>query len=99
MFPAVAPLSSAMTALASVLEMVTLVVAVLTTFQLASTALTTMLLVMAVPAAWEFGVPILPVPVPGVLVSPGNRSWSLATAPALTVMEGVVLALLLPSAA
>src|SRR5436309_2894744 len=40
MLPAVPPLSSAMVALASVVVMVTLGVAVLTTFQLASTALT-----------------------------------------------------------
>ena len=50
MFPAVVLLSSAMDALLSELVMVTLGVAVLTTFQLASTALTTTALLMAVPA-------------------------------------------------
>src|ERR1043166_83498 len=50
MLPGVAPLSSAMVALLSELVMVTLVVAVVITFQLASTAFTMMPLVMAVPA-------------------------------------------------
>src|SRR6266568_3631950 len=48
--PAVAPLSLAIVALASELVMVTLFVALLTRFQLASTALTTMPFTMAVPA-------------------------------------------------
>src|SRR5207249_5880707 len=48
--PAVTPLSSAIVALASEVVMVTLGVAPLTTFQLASTALTTIPLVIAVPA-------------------------------------------------
>ena len=48
--PAVAPLSSLITALPSELVMVMLVVAVLTTFQLASTALTTTELTSAAPA-------------------------------------------------
>src|SRR5260370_14991300 len=65
MFPAVAPLSSLMVALASELVIVTLGVAVGTTFQLASTALTTTALLMAVPATWPEGAPILPVAVPG----------------------------------
>src|SRR5881392_2029270 len=43
------------------------------------------------------GVPVLPVPVPGAAVSPGNRICSLATAPALTVMAGLVLAVFVPS--
>ena len=51
MFPAVAPLSSVMAALVSVLPMATLGVALLTTFQLASTALTTIPLAIAAPAA------------------------------------------------
>ena len=50
MFPAVPPLSSGMVALESELVIVTFVVAVLTTFQLASTALTTIPLAIAVPA-------------------------------------------------
>src|SRR6185503_15402461 len=54
-FPAVAPLSSAMVALASELVIVTLGVAVVTTFQLASTALTTIPLAIAVPAVRAVG--------------------------------------------
>ena len=50
MFPAVAPLSSTIVALLSELVRVTFGVAVLATFQLASTALTTTALLMAVPA-------------------------------------------------
>ena len=50
MFPAVPPLSSAMVAFESELVIVTLVVAVLTRFQFASTALTTIPLAIAVPA-------------------------------------------------
>ena len=49
MFPAVAPLSSAIVALASEEVIATLGVAVLTTFQLASTALTTIPLAIALP--------------------------------------------------
>src|SRR5436309_5184817 len=37
--------------------------------------------------------------VPGAVSSPGTKSWSLATVPALTVIEGLVLAVLLPSEA
>ncbi len=44
----------------------------LTTFQLASTALSVML--KAVPAVWAVGVPVLPVVVPGAAVSPGTKS-------------------------
>src|SRR5947207_836153 len=73
-FPAVAPLSSAIVALASELVIVTLVVAVLTTFQLASTALTTIPLAIAVPAVCAVGVAaVLPVAVPGAATSPGNK--------------------------
>src|SRR5439155_14432070 len=70
MFPAVPPLSSAMVALESELVIVTFVVAVLTTFQLASTALTTIPLAIAVPAVCAVGVPVLLVAVAGAAVSP-----------------------------
>src|SRR3989442_1417376 len=91
--PAVAPLSSAMAALLSVLLIVTLVVAVLTTFQLASTALTTIPLAIAVPAVCAVGVAaVLPVEVPGAATSPGNRICSFVTAPAFTVTLPLVLA-------
>src|SRR5438034_635177 len=90
--PAVGPLSSAMAALASEVVIVTLGVAVLTRFQLASTALTTMALVIAVPAVWAVGVAaVLPVAVPGAATSPGIRICSLVTAPALTVTLALVL--------
>src|SRR5437016_9133752 len=98
MLPAVRPLSSVMAALVSVLPIVTLGVALLTKFQLASTALTTIPLAIAVPAVCAVGVaPVLPVAVPGAAVSPGSRICSLVTAPALTVIGGLVLAALLPS--
>src|SRR5213078_2342809 len=97
-FPAVAPLSSAIVALASELVIVTLVVAVLTTFQFASTALTTIPLAIAVPAVCAVGVAaVLPVAVPGAATSPGSRICSLVTAPGLTVMGGLVLEVLAPS--
>src|SRR5436190_17874880 len=67
----------------------------LTRFQLASTALTVTL--KAVPALCAVGVPVLPEVVPGAAVSPGTSSCSFTNAPALTVMDGLVLALLLPS--
>src|SRR5439155_361378 len=96
-FPVVAPLSSAITALPSELVMVTLVVAVLTTFQLASTALITMPLGIGVPEYWSDGVPILPVAVPGAVVYPGTKIWNFTKAPVLTEMAGLVLAVLVPS--
>src|SRR2546428_13844779 len=55
-------------ALAS-LDVIPTVSLVLTTFQLASTALTATL--KAVPAVWPDGVPALPLAVPGAAVSPG----------------------------
>src|SRR5207237_3082957 len=69
---------------------------VLTKFQLASTALT--VTVKGVPAVWAVGVPVLPVPVPGAAVSPDTRSCSFVNAPAFTVIDGLVLAVLVPSA-
>src|SRR6266566_1177802 len=71
--------------LASELVIVTLGVALLTTFQLASTALTTMPLAMAVPAVWALGVPILPLVVPGAAASPGSNTCSFVTGPGMTV--------------
>src|SRR5439155_14061100 len=68
---------------------------VLTRFQFTSTALTVTL--KGVPAACALGVPALPLIVPGMAVSPGTNNWSLVKAPALTVIKGVVLALLVPS--
>ena len=88
--PAVAPLSSAILALLSEVVIVTLGEALLTRFQLASTALTTIPLAMAVPAVCSVGVPVLPVAVPGMAVSPGSSSCSLVTGPGLTVMAGLV---------
>src|SRR6266542_831370 len=67
-------------------------VTVVTRFQFASTALTVTL--KAVPAFWAVGVPVLPVAVPGAAVSPGTSSCSFTKAPVLTVMEGLVLAIL-----
>ena len=64
-------------------------VALVTTFQFASTALTVTL--NAVPAVRVVGVPVLPVAVPGVAVSPGARSCNLAKVPGLTMIEGLVL--------
>src|SRR5437870_9227045 len=91
-FPAVAPLSSAIAALPSELVMITLVplCGMVTTFQLASTALTTTALSKAVPAVCAVGAPVLPSVVPGAADSPGNKICSLVTAPALTVRDGLV---------
>src|SRR5438477_3391729 len=73
--------------------MVTLGTALGTMFQLASTALTTMALVIAVPAVWAVGVAaVLPVAVPGAATSPGSKICSLVTAPAFTVTLALVLA-------
>ena len=65
----------------------TVSVDVLTRFQLASTALTVTL--KPVPAVWAVGVPVLPAVEPGAAVSPGNRTCSFASAPTLTVMDGL----------
>ena len=73
----------------------TVSVPVLTTFQLASTALAVTL--NAVPAVRAVGVPVLPLPVPGAAVSPGNKSCNFTKAAALTVIELLVLAVLLGS--
>ena len=77
------------------LEVTATVSLVFTTFQLASTALTVTL--NAAPAVWGDGVPVLPLAVPGAAVSPGASNCNFTNAPALTVIEGLVLAVLLPS--
>src|SRR5205085_1052425 len=66
-----------------------------TGFQLASTALT--VTVNEEPAVRALGLPVLPVALPGSAVSPGIKSWSLAKAPALTVVDGEVFAVFEPS--
>src|SRR5947199_77000 len=76
----------------------TVSVTVVTTFQAASTAFT--VTVNAAPADRAVGVPVLPLPllaVPGAAVSPGTRSCSFVNAPRFTVIDGLVLAVLLPS--
>ncbi len=67
-------------------------VALVTAFQLASTPLTVTL--KAVPTVWAVGVPVLPLAVPGVALSPGTRSCSFVSAPALTGMAELVLAVI-----
>src|SRR2546422_2434935 len=76
--------SAGKVALASVEAISTVSVMVLTTFQKLSTALTVML--KAVAAVLEVGVPVLPLAVPGAALSPGTSSWSLAKAAGLTTM-------------
>src|SRR5437867_9795259 len=83
------------TALASLVVMPTVSVTVLTTFHLSSTALTVTL--KAVPAVCAAGVPVLPLAVPGAALSPGASSCNLVKAPTLTLMAGLVLAVLVPS--
>ena len=51
------------------------------------------------PDVWAVGVPVLPEAVPGAALSPGTSNCSLARAPALTGVEGLVLAVLVPSVA
>src|SRR5207249_1358451 len=69
-------------ALASLEVIPTVSVMVLTTFQKLSTALAVML--KAVPAVLEVGVPVLPLALPGAAVSPGTSNWSFAKAAGLT---------------
>src|SRR6266478_9535964 len=73
----------------------TVSLAVLTTFQFASTALTVTL--KGVPAERDVGVPVLPLAVPGAAVSPGTNNCSFANAPALTVTGELVFAVFVPS--
>src|SRR5437773_2618158 len=93
--PATSAALAGRTAFASEEVIPTVSVMVVTGFQLASTALTVTL--NGVPEVCAVGVPVLPVAVPGAAVSPGTSTCSFAKAPALTVMDGLVLALLLPS--
>src|SRR5438876_11933760 len=72
--------------------MPTVSVTFVTTFQLASTALTVRL--KAVPAVVAPGVPVLPLAVPGEAVSPGTSNCSLVNDPAATAMEGERLAVM-----
>src|SRR5947209_7618304 len=74
-----------------------MVLLVLIGFQLASTALTVTL--NAVPAVCAVAVPVLPEPVPAAAISPGASNCSLARAPALTVIAGLVFAALVGSVA
>src|SRR5438132_6058634 len=71
------------------LEVIPTVSVLLTTFQLASTALTVTL--KAVPAVRAVAVPVLPVAVPGAAVSPGTGNCNLTNAPAATVSSWVAL--------
>src|SRR6185369_8434392 len=73
----------------------TVSVTVVTAFQLASTAFTVML--NGVPAVSAVGAPVLPVALPGAAVTPGTRICNLVKPPALTVTDGLVLAVLVPS--
>src|SRR5437868_6585353 len=77
------------------LEVMPTVSLVLIRFQLASTALTVTL--NGLPACSDTGAPVLPVGVPGEVDSPGAKICNLAKAPALTVIEGLVLELLVLS--
>src|SRR5437763_1407756 len=88
-----APLAGSV-ALAS-LEVIPAVWVLLIRFQFASAALLVTLKAMS--AVRAVGVPVLPVVVPGAAVSPGRRICNLANAPGLTVMDGLVLAVLVPS--
>src|SRR5204862_252185 len=96
---AVTPLSSAIVALASELVIVTLVVAVLTTFQIGRASCRERALAIAVPAVCAVDVAaVLPVAVPGAATSPGSRICSFVTAPAFTVTLALVLAVNVPPA-
>src|SRR5439155_1131534 len=77
------------------LEVMPTVSVLLTRFQFASTEL--MVTLNAVPAPCAVGDPVLPAAVPGAAVSPGIRICILVNAPEFTVMEGLVLAVLVPS--
>src|SRR5947209_19553703 len=77
------------------LELIATVSFVATKFQFASTALTVRL--NATPAVWLEGVAVLPLGVPGAAASPGASNCNLATAPALIVMAGLVLEVLVLS--
>ena len=67
----------------------------MTRFQLTSTALTVTL--KSMPAVRAVVVPVLPLMVPGAAVSPGASNCNFTNKPALTVIEGLVFAVLVPS--
>src|ERR1700694_166784 len=92
--PATSAVFAGRAALTSV-EVIPTVSATLTTFQFASTALTVAL--NAVPAVWLLGAPVFPDALPGEATSPGMRICSLTNAPGLTVVAGLVFAVLDPS--
>ena len=77
------------------LEVMPTVCVLLTRFQAASTD--RMMTLKAVPDAAAVGVPVLPVAVPGAAVSPGMSNCNFTNAPTLTVIEGLVLAVFVPS--
>src|SRR5947207_791116 len=78
-------------AFASVELMLTVSLAVLITFQLASTAFTVRL--KTVPAVCTVGVPVLPVALPGEELSPGARTCRRVKPPAFTVMAELLFGL------
>src|SRR5260370_21014538 len=67
-------------------------VALVSRFQLASTALTVTL--KAVPAVCAMAAPVLPVALPGAAVSPGARTCSFARVPMFTPIAGLVFAVM-----
>src|SRR6266581_9087362 len=77
------------------LEVMATVSLVLTTFQHGSVALTVTL--NALPATSASGAPLFPAAVPGAAVSPGTNNCSFAKRAGLTVTDGLVLAILVPS--
>src|SRR5437870_2390903 len=77
------------------LEVTPTVCVLLTRFHAASTD--RIVTLNAVPAVCAVGVPVLPVAVPGAAVSPGTRICNLEKAPALAVIDGLVLAVLVAS--
>src|SRR5260370_27222464 len=87
--PATSAALAGRTAFASEEVMAAVSVALVIRFQFASTALTVTL--NAVPAVWVVGVPLLPVALPGLAVSPGAKTSNFENAPTPTAIEGLVL--------
>src|SRR6266702_4212480 len=77
------------------LEVMATVSLVLQTFHHGSVALTVTL--KGVPAACALGAPLFPAGVPGAAVSPGTNNCSFAKRAGLTVTDGLVLAIRVPS--
>src|SRR3954454_16998895 len=92
--PATSAAFAGSAALAS-LEVIAIVSVEETRFQFASTALTVTLKLE--PAVCALGALVFPVALPGEAVSPGISSCSFANAPALIVVDGLVLAVFDPS--